>query len=208
MRDINLTQEKLAERLGYTQGAVGHWLCERRQPKLQMINQILVAVGFPPLQMVYPHQLRENSGVYEANAFPLAVTGADGQRHELYFRYPLLSWDDVDLTEVPEGAERQASDYAAQGRAYWLRVEGDAMTAPMGLSVPQGMLILVDSGIAAEPGKLLIARSADSTATVFRQLIEEGGQRYLKPLNPTYPKALFTEHTQVLGVVVQALMKF
>jgi len=208
MRDINLTQEKLAERLGYTQGAVGHWLCERRQPKLQMINQILVAVGFPPLQMVYPHQLRENSGVYEANAVPLAVTGADGQRHELYFRYPLLSWDDVDLTEVPEGAERQASDYAAQGRAYWLRVEGDAMTAPMGLSVPQGMLILVDSGIAAEPGKLLIARSADSTATVFRQLIEEGGQRYLKPLNPTYPKALFTEHTQVLGVVVQALMKF
>lgn len=208
MRDINLTQEKLAERLGYTQGAVGHWLCERRQPKLQMINQILVEVGFPPLQMVYPHQLRENSGVYEANAFPLAVTGADGQRHELYFRYPILSWDDVDLTEVPEGAERQASDYAAQGRGYWLRVEGDAMTAPMGLSVPQGMLILVDSGIAAEPGKLLIARSADSTATVFRQLIEEGGQRYLKPLNPTYPKALFTEQTQVLGVVVQALMKF
>ncbi|MCY1462983.1 LexA repressor [compost metagenome] len=109
---------------------------------------------------------------------------------------------------MPEGAERQASDYAAQGRGYWLRVEGDAMTAPMGLSVPQGMLILVDSGIAAEPGKLLIARSADSTATVFRQLIEEGGQRYLKPLNPTYPKALFTEQTQVLGVVVQALMKF
>jgi hypothetical protein len=158
--------------------------------------------------MVYPHQLRESSGVYDANAFPVAVTGADGQRHELYFRYPVLSWGNLDPAHGLEASECQSSDYAAQGRGFWLRVEGDAMTAPVGLSVPQGMLILVDSGVAAEPGKLLIARLPDSTATVFRQLIEEGGQRYLKPLNPTYPKALFTEQTEVLGVVVQALAKF
>ncbi|MGH8381262.1 LexA family protein [Pseudomonas sp.] len=208
MRELKLTQEKLAERIGVTQGAVGHWLRGGREPKLRVLNQILVEVGFPPLQMVYPHQLRENSGAYEAIGFPTAVTGADGQRHELYFRYPILDWDCLDEAQVPETCERQSSDYAAQGRGFWLRVEGEAMTAPVGLSVPQGMLILVDTEVAAEPGKLLIARSADSTATVFRQLIEEGGQRYLKPLNPTYPKALFTEQTEVLGVVVQALVKF
>ncbi len=42
----------------------------------------------------------------------------------------------------------------------------------------------------------------------FRKLIEEGGQRYLVPLNPTYPKALYTEECRIIGVVVQATAKF
>ncbi|MFQ6572073.1 S24 family peptidase [Pseudomonas sp. UM16] len=208
MRELKVTQEHLAERIGVTQGAVGHWLRGEREPKLRVLNQILVELGFAPLQIVYPHQLKESSGVYETSSFPAAVTGADGHRHELYFRYPILSWTDLQPEQTPDSCAQQSSDYAAQGRGYWLRVEGDAMTAPMGLSVPQGMLILVDSGLDAEPGTLVIARSPDSKIPVFRQLIEEGGQGYLKPLNPTYPKALFTQQTQVLGVVVQALVKF
>ncbi|TDF82488.1 S24 family peptidase [Pseudomonas sp. H9] len=208
MRELKITQENLAERIGVTQGAVGHWLRGEREPKLRVLNQILVEVGFPPLRMVYPHQLREDNSAYGESAFPATVTGADGQRHELYFRYPILAWDSLDEAAASAADQYQSSDHAALGRGFWLRVEGDAMTAPVGWSVPQGMLILVDTGHSAAPGKLLIARSPDSTATVFRQLIEEGGQRYLKPLNPTYPKALFTEQTQVLGVVVQALMKF
>lgn len=206
MRELKITQENLAERIGVTQGAVGHWLRGGREPKLRVLNQILVEVGFPPLRMVYPHQLREDSAAYGESAFPGAVTGADGQRYELYFRYPVLSWDSLDETPADAG-NCQSSDYAALGRGFWLRVEGDAMTAPVGLSVSQGMLILVDTGQSVAPGKLLIARSPDSSAVVFRQLIEEGGQRYLKPLNPTYPKVLFTEQTHVLGVVVQALLK-
>ncbi|MET3054298.1 MULTISPECIES: LexA family transcriptional regulator [Pseudomonas] len=208
MRDLKITQENLAERIGVTQGAVGHWLRGGRQPKLRVLNQILVELGFAPLQIVYPHQLKESSGVYDTSSFPAAVTGADGHRHELYFRYPILTGGDLDPEQVADPSAQQSSDYAAQGRGFWLRVEGDAMTAPMGLSVPHGMLILVDTGVGAEPGKLVIARLPGSTTTVFRQLIEEGGQTYLKPLNPTYPKALFTEQTDVIGVVVQALVKF
>ncbi|MBM3104542.1 helix-turn-helix domain-containing protein [Pseudomonas sp. P66] len=208
MREIKLTQEKLAERIGVTQGAVGHWLRGERHPKLWVLNQILVEVGFAPLRIVDANELREISGTYGASEFPAAITGADGKRHEFYFRYPILSWDNLDEVDIAPGRELQASDYAAQGRGYWLKVESDAMTAPVGLSVPQGMLILVDTDVVAETGKLLITRSPDSPVAVFRQLIEEGGQRYLKPLNPTYPKALYTEQTHVLGVVVQALAKF
>lgn len=204
MRELNLSQEKLAERLDVTAGAVGHWLREDRTPKMGKLNQMLVEIGLPPFRMVFPHELAENAGAY--GVVGGLTPGADGEQYEVYCRYPILRWDSLD--QVPENCARQATDHEAKGRAFWLRVEGDAMTAPVGLSVPEGMLILVDSGVAAEPGKLLIARSPDSTATVFRQLIEEGGQRYLKPLNPTYPKALFTEQTEVLGVVVQALVKF
>ena len=62
--------------------------------------------------------------------------------------------------------------------------------------------------VAAEPGKLVIAQWHDSTEAIFRKLIEEGGQRYLVPLNPTYPKALYTDDCRIIGVVVQATAKF
>ena len=38
--------------------------------------------------------------------------------------------------------------------------------------------------------------------------MEESGQLYLVPLNPTYPKQLFTDACRILGVVVQATAKF
>ena len=49
---------------------------------------------------------------------------------------------------------------------------------------------------------------ADSSEAIFRKLSEEGGQRYLVPLNPTYPKSLFSEECRIIGVVVQATVKF
>jgi len=70
------------------------------------------------------------------------------------------------------------------------------------------MLILVDPNVEAIPGKLVIARWPDSTSATFRKLVEEGGQRYLVPLNPTYPKMLFTDDCRMIGVVVQATFKF
>ncbi|WP_458238202.1 LexA family protein, partial [Pseudomonas sp. P5_A2_2] len=102
----------------------------------------------------------------------------------------------------------ELSDYHAQGPALWLRVSGDAMTAPTGISIAQGMLILVDPAVEAVPGKLVIAQWPDSTEATFRKLIEEGGQRYLVPLNPTYPKALYTDECRIIGVVVQATARF
>jgi SOS-response transcriptional repressor LexA len=54
----------------------------------------------------------------------------------------------------------------------------------------------------------VIAQWRGSSEAIFRKLIEEGGQRYLVPLNPTYPKALYTEECRIIGVVVQATAKF
>ena len=82
------------------------------------------------------------------------------------------------------------------------------MTALSGLSIAEGMMILVDPAIAAEPGRLVVAQWADTPRATFRQLLEESGQLYLMPLNPTYPKRLFTEECRILGVVVQALARF
>ncbi|MDE1496892.1 helix-turn-helix transcriptional regulator [Xenorhabdus bovienii] len=45
MRELEISQEKLAESLEVTQGAVGHWLNGRRAPSVGVIMEIMKAVG-------------------------------------------------------------------------------------------------------------------------------------------------------------------
>lgn len=204
MRELGLSQEQLAERVGVTQGGVGHWLRGTRQPKVAMMNDVLQALGLAhlhvSLRMMRIDQLAERSGSYEAGETDEVD---DLLQYIVCFRYPVLAWAELDGPLPKDGSVYEQTDYSAQGKAFWLPVESDAMSAPTGASVPEGMLVLVDPGVQAAPGKLVIARNG-GTAAVFRQLVEEGGQRYLKPLNPTYPKLLCGEHLQVLGVVVRS----
>ncbi|ONH55967.1 Cro/Cl family transcriptional regulator [Pseudomonas cedrina subsp. cedrina] len=199
MEDRKVTQGELAERLGMSQGGVGHWLNKRRAPSLADMNRVLVALGLGYLEVALDIRERADEETQEKSYNP-------------YFRYPVSDWKG--LCEIREErasygpARFELTDYHAQGDAFWLPVTGDAMTAPSGLSISAGMMILVDPAIAAEPGKLVVAQWAESPQATFRQLLEESGQRYLIPLNPTYPKQLLTDDCRILGVVVQATAKF
>ncbi|WP_460152287.1 LexA family protein [Pseudomonas sp. S2_B07] len=202
MSDLKVTQEVLADRLGMSQGGVGHWLNKRRQPSIQDMNRVLRALGmdFLEVAMVVREVLQDDE--------PCLT-----HKYNPYFRYPVSDWREPMQLRDGElavyGKPRfELTDYRAQGAAFWLVVVGDAMTAPTGVSIAEGMMILVDPAIVPEPGKLVIAQWSDSTEATFRKLIEEGGQRYLVPLNPTYPKALYTDECRILGVVVQATAKF
>ncbi|WP_223461496.1 MULTISPECIES: LexA family protein [unclassified Pseudomonas] len=204
MSELKITQEILAERLGMSQGGIGHWLNKRREPGIEDMNRVLRALGLEFLEVALV--IREPQASTD-DEIPLT------HKYNPYFRYPVSDWREP--AEVRDGevavygkGHFELSDYHAQGPAFWLRVSGDAMTAPTGISIAQGMLILVDPAVEAVPGKLVIAQWPDSTEATFRKLIEEGGQRYLVPLNPTYPKALYTDECRIIGVVVQATARF
>ena len=51
MKDRKVTQDELAERLGMSQGGVGHWLNKRRVPSLADMNRVLEALGLGYLSM-------------------------------------------------------------------------------------------------------------------------------------------------------------
>lgn len=198
MKELHITQVVLAERLGMSQGGVGHWLTKRRQPSVDDMNRVLQELGLEFLEVAMV--IREPDTSTEEG---LALA----QKYNPYFRYPVSEWHQVG--HVREGEVRyELTDYHAQGEAFWLLVMGDAMTAPSGLSIPEGMSILVDPAIEAVPGKLVVAYLPGSSDATFRKLIEESGQRYLVPLNPTYPKSLYTEQCRMIGVVVQATIRF
>jgi SOS-response transcriptional repressor LexA len=201
MSELKVTQEILAERLGMSQGGIGHWLTKRRQPGIDDMNRVLQALGLGFLEVALV--IRE-PGESQEDEVSLS------QKYNPYFRYPVSNWRQTGEVREDEPTQYrfELSDYHARGAAFWLTVIGDAMTAPNGLSIAEGMLILVDPDVEVLPGKLVIAQWRDSNEAIFRKLIEEGGQRYLVPLNPTYPKALYTEECRIIGVVVQATAKF
>lgn len=147
----------------------------------------------------------------EAALEPSNIAPADQPAR--YYRYPVISrmqagtWTEC-VTPYAPGAEphEETTGYRAQGKAFWLEVQGDSMTAPPGArpSVPEGSLVLFDSGLEPTPGKLVAAQLDDSNEATFKQLIEDGGRRYLRALNPAYPLIHINGNCRILGVAVEA----
>jgi hypothetical protein len=151
------------------------------------------------LQLRIQGQVGEERGAYGVDD---AEDDLDLMQYIVCFRYPVKDWSELGATDAEEPTVFEQTDYLAQGKAFWLTVENDAMSAVSGRSVPQGMRMLVDPGVEVEAGRLVIARQPGKPA-IFRELAEDGGQRYLKALNNNYPTLLCEEGCEFLGVVVR-----
>lgn len=139
---------------------------------------------------------------------------APAMQPKMSYRYPVISWVAAGawaeaVEPFPPGfSDRyEISDYNSKGVAFWLEVKGDSMTSPVGTSITEGMMVLVDTEAEAISGKLVVAKLSDSNEATFKKLVEDGGRRFLKPLNPAYPVEMCAENCRIVGVVVRAMMK-
>jgi SOS-response transcriptional repressor LexA len=129
--------------------------------------------------------------------------------------YPLISWvnagawgeacEPYAIKDIDEWLE---SDAHVEGEGFWLRVQGDSMTSPAGISIPEGMVILVDTGREPINGSLVIAKLDDANEATFKKLVIDSGQKYLKPLNPQYPLMHVNGNCRIIGVVIEAKYRF
>lgn len=120
---------------------------------------------------------------------------------------PIIAWSQVP-TDHATSLEQQRVRFEGllpcpvpcSQRTYVLRVKGASMEPKFG----KGDLIFVDPEIPPESGKFVIVHLAGSDEADFKQLIIEGGRRYLKALDPAWPDRIteMDEATQVCGVVV------
>ncbi len=201
-RHAGLTQAQLAKLVGIDQASISD--LERGRSQRSSYNaSIAKACGVSAIWI-------------ESGAGPMVVEAAepsnvkDVVQPEMLFRYPVISWVSAGSWEeavqpYPDGfSDRyETSDYDSKGPAFWLEVKGDSMTAPAGVSVPEGMMILVDTEADVKPGKLVIAKLPASNEATFKKLVEDGGVRYLKPLNPAYKMVECDENCRIIGVAVQ-----
>lgn len=129
-------------------------------------------------------------------------------------KYPLISWvtagewqEAVEAYNLKDIDEWYESDIHIMGDAFWLRVEGDSMTSPVGQSIPEGHMVLVDTGREPKNGSLVIAKLTDANEATFKKLIIDGGNKYLKGLNPNWPMTPINGNCKIIGVVIEARVR-
>lgn len=132
-----------------------------------------------------------------------------GEKIALRGRVPVISfvqagnWSEtVDNLSPGIAEEWIETTLAIKRHTYALRVRGDSMVNTSGgrHSFPEGAIIIVEPEEEAKNGSYVIVRQNGSDAT-FKQLVIDGGQTYLKPLNDRYPIMPMLPDAVICGVV-------
>ncbi|MGJ7553780.1 LexA family protein [Variovorax sp. RB2P76] len=191
---LGMSEQQFADAVGVSRGAVQQW--EK-------------AGGTAPKRSNQP-RVAELLGVSLAELVSGGTNISPG--FDMRAEVPLVS-------EVEAGNYTVIDNFNPKGRfetvpvtvpikrhTYALRVHGDSMVSETGDSFPDGSLVIVEPEMAALPGDYVIAMN-DTNETTFKQLIRDGGDLYLKPLNTRYPIKLLGSAT-VIGVVREFTKRF
>lgn len=160
-----------------------------------------------------PQMTLDNINVYVSeDGSKIAVEGGQNTvtGPDVKGKAPLISWvsagrycSTVDLNEPGIAEDWIDTTVPVKKHTYALRVVGDSME-PL---FPEGTIIIVEPELEATPGDYVIARNDQHEAT-FKQLIKDGPDWFLSPLNPRYPLKPFTDKDEICGVIRSAERRF
>ncbi|MBE8595280.1 LexA family protein [Xenorhabdus sp. BG5] len=207
-KQLGISQETLAEEIGKTQSAISHYLNGINALNLEMAIyfaqklEVKIADFSPSLDK----QARKLVSVLDGD------NAAFASHMHLHKQYPLLDWvnagswceDPSPKYQTSRTARAYETCAECSQRAFWLEVKGDSMVSPNGLSIPQGMIILVDPEVKPTPNNLVVAKLDGEKELTFKQLITEGYDTFLKPLNSQYNMIPLSNQVHIIGVVVEA----
>ena len=203
MKALGLTQAALAEKMGMTRAAIGHYLSGRRVPPVKKYEKMAEILQTEAAWLQYGIALEIDPETYT-------------KRYKIVddlptlFPIPILSWEQVDVIadtslldrdKVTEWVPRMYSDGL---QSFALHVKGDSMVSPYGHmdSYREGDYVQFDNDHNPAHGKYVVAILPGAKEAIFRQYVIEGGIPYLKPLNPQYPLVQIDENTKICGVMV------
>lgn len=207
MKEAGVTQSMLAEKMGMSQGAIAHWLGGKRKPSIEDIASMMNIVGIRHMTLGadglidYPDSVLGNTEELPAKisyvkSFPVISYVQAGAWTEAVESCPASALD-----EWQDTTERTSEN------CFWLRVQGDSMTTPTGISFPEGTLILIDAEKDYQNGSFVVAKLTDINEATFKKLVIDAGQKFLRPLNTAYPTLPINGNCKIIGVVVDAKMK-
>lgn len=187
----------IARLLKVTPKAVSKWMNDEAVPRRDKIIMIAQRTGVRSAWLEYGEGEMLDS---VQNVEPAYFREAK--------RYPVISWVQAgewrEMADLPvnyHSEEWEYSDCNTSEQSFWLRVVGDSMTASVGLSIPEGHLILVDPETAYINGSLVVAVLSDTNEATFKKLVIDAGRKYLKPLNPNYRTIEINGNCEIVGVV-------
>lgn len=215
-RLINLCDEKgLAERgrqtvlkkiCGVTQQSVSKWFHAEAIPEYEQCLKLCnyFNVNFEWLLRGTGIKRNEISAATPSSGDDFVVNVTAAQHHATRNRVPIISA--VQAGEFSFTGDQFPPGYAEEyietsvpvkSRTFALKVKGDSMEPEF----TEGMILIVEPEMDFSPNDFVIVKNGDEAT--FKQLIKDGLDWYLKPLNPRYPiKPLGS--SKIIGVVREA----
>lgn len=189
---LGLSVQQFADAAGVSRGAVQQW----EKPD-----------GTAPKRANQP-KVAELLGISVAELVSGDSRVSPGLRAEI----PLISevqagnYTAIDNFRPKSGFEMVPVTVPVKRQTFALRVHGDSMVGITGDSFPEGSILVVEPELTAEPGDYVIVLNSKNQTT-FKQLVKDGADYYLKPLNTRYPvKPLGS--AEIIGVVREFSKRF
>ena len=201
-RRKHLSQKELAELCGWSFQAarISNYERGKREPRSENLEVLAKSLDVS-IEWFYRELPRSGFTVHESR--PSYAQS----------RYtPLITWDKIHFylkrkSYPADTTEFVATHHRISDRSFALTVQGDSMTAPQGTTFPEGSHIVIDPDLQAEAGDFVVAETGRDDVT-FKQLIQDGGKHFLKPLNSRYPLVEITGADTIIGVVRTLVQEF
>ncbi|MBF0424441.1 MAG: helix-turn-helix domain-containing protein [Magnetococcales bacterium] len=200
-RKAGLNKSELARRVDVRPQSVIQWEAGRTGIAKRNILRVAEVLGVTPEWLQFGNNVLE-SVVENLASGPTPLT-----------RVPLLSWEQAgrwDAIVHDRNASGNIDNWINTTRklgrtAFALRVVGDSMEP----KIPEGAIIVVDPERGAANKSLVVACLDDEKEATFKQMIIDGGNKFLNPINPRYPVlSLAGRHVKICGVVRQVIIEF
>lgn len=199
--DQRLTKTELWKAAGATSAAATHWFNGSNGMDLD------TCVKVAPLLNVNPYWLFDESRPMSFSEVsmdpPNTTTGPD-----LRGRVPLISWvqaghwnEAVNNFQEGDADEWLTCPKSHSSSTFALRVRGVSMEP----KYRDGAIIYVDPEKSADHLSNVVVQLDDEAEATFKQLVIEGGKRFLRPLNPDWPGPKLIEingNATIRGVVI------
>lgn len=200
-----LTQKAVAQFVGKSASAVTQWELDATQPNGENLLKLSKLLECSPEWLL--------SGKNGFLKDPESCVIPSGLRTT---KLPILSWVQAGDWNSDEPVENYKNDFEwvetalrLSSRAFALRIKGDSMTSPYGMSIPEGSIVIVEPdihNIADIQGKIVIAQLGGSGETTIKRLTRDGDDYYLLPFNPAFRSLRLDESCRIVGVVKQIVI--
>lgn len=200
-----LTQEELAKRVGVSQTAIHKLECGQSRSSRRTVA-IALTCGINPVWLETgngPKSL-EASGMLDPDTADHFRVGEGVDHYVSTPRVPLLTWDQVGITATDEVETWVPVTRRVGSGSFALMVQGDSMESEFS----DGDTIVVDPKAPVRHNCYVVVRMRANDYATFKQLIIDGGRRFLKPLNPRYPILEMEASGEICGVVVQKYKEY
>jgi len=205
-KELNLTQQALAEKAGVNRVTVTGWEKDDYQPNGANLQALADALKCDPNWLVSG----KGDSVVSPVIQPVLVSVKE---------VPLISWVQAGTwTATDPGLTRDEAitwlytTASVSDKAFALRVRGDSMTNPHGNpTIPEDSIVIVDPvipDIASINNKIVVAHIDGGSEATLKKFVEDWPNRYLVPLNPNYKSIACDGNCRIVGVVKQVIMEF